>query len=176
MSPSCPTIFNGRITLDSLNGTGPYHVILNNKDFGNRLEFNNLSSGTYDFVITDALGCVLEKSVILDDGPDLSISIDKELTILFGDSVLLIPQFVPDLSGRATLKWESRDSVLCLDCTSLLVRPFVNTLYTLTYSIDGQCGETTTVLVKVKMISKAPYQIFLHLVAEAIIHCFTFLR
>ncbi|MBC7884544.1 MAG: gliding motility-associated C-terminal domain-containing protein [Saprospiraceae bacterium] len=149
-APTCQEIFNGNIILDSLNGTSPYRIIFNNVDQGSRLTYFNLSPGVYHLEVVDALGCRLEKTVTLTKGPDLNISIDPEFSILFGDSLLLAPQFGSAPNGTTNIEWISKDSIICIDCTALWVRPFVNTIYTIRYSIEGKCAQTVTVLVKVK--------------------------
>ncbi len=149
VSPSCEDVFNGSITLTSLNGTPPYNIIFNGAEVGNRQSFFNLPKGIYQIVVTDALGCVVEDEAVLLDGPDLQLIIDTEFTINFGDSILLAPEYNIDPSSLASLVWENRDSILCVGCPELWVRPLVNTIYTITYGLGGSCEQTVSVLVKV---------------------------
>lgn len=160
-SPSCEDIFNGSIILTSLNGTPPYHIVFNGTDVGNLQSFFNLASGVYQITVTDGFGCVVEQDVVLTEGPDLKLSIEPEITINFGDSILLAPEFMLDPSGQTSLVWENRDSILCVGCPELWVRPFVNTIYTITYGTGGSCEQTVSVLVKVvNDIEKAIPNIF----------------
>ena len=147
--PSCEGIFNGSIILSSLNGTPQYNVVFNGTDVGSTQSFFNLPTGIYDLVITDAYGCVVEDTIVLSEGPDLQIGIDPEVTIQFGDSILLAPEFNIDPTGLASLVWENRDSVLCIGCTELKVSPYINTIYTITYGVGSSCEQTVTILVKV---------------------------
>ena len=150
MSPICQEINNGSIVIQNLNGTAPYHIVVNTKDQGQSLSLFNLSGGNYSYTVTDSLGCVVQKDIVLPNAPDLNVGLEKEMIILFGDSLLLVPQYVQDPTGRATLKWYIRDSLLCEGCPSLWVRPFVNTYYDVEYSVNGLCKKTARVLVKVK--------------------------
>ncbi len=159
--PSCEGIFNGNINLSPFNGMPPYSVVFDSTNVGNRLSFFNLSSGTYTFVITDAFGCVVRDSVVLSEGPDLQIRIIPEVTINFGDSILLTPEYNIDPTGQALLKWENRDSIVCVGCPELWVRPLVNTVYTITYGVGSSCEQSIRILVKViNDIDKAIPNIF----------------
>jgi len=146
---SCEGIFDGSIVLSSLNGTPPYQIVFNGTDVGNRQSFLNLPTATYDFVVTDAYGCVVEESIDLTEGGNLQISIDPEVIIKFGDSILLSPVFNVDPTGLAALVWENRDSVLCIGCTELMVSPYINTIYTITYGFGSSCEQKVSILVKV---------------------------
>ena len=161
-SPDCDLVRNGKISLTGFNSIGPFMVSLNGTDRNGQTEFFNLSPGVYRFEIRDSLGCKVNEVVTLGEGANLQLDIESEILILFGDSVLLKPEFTPDLSGMAVMKWFVRDSLICSGCTELWVRPFVNTIYTIEYDINGQCKEVASVLVKVKNdIEKSIPNIFL---------------
>jgi CHU_C Type IX secretion signal domain len=149
VAPSCEGIFDGSIVLTSLNGTPPYSIVVNGTNVGNTQSFFNLQTATYNLEITDAYGCVLEDTIILSDGPDLQINIAPEVTIQFGDSILLAPEFNNGPTGLSSLIWENRDSVLCIGCSELLVSPLVNTIYTITYGVGSSCEQSVRILVKV---------------------------
>ena len=159
--PICNEVNNGIIRLASLNGTAPYQITFNGINKGSQTEFFNLSPGIYKIDITDKLGCKLSRQVVVDAGLDLSLNIDNEFSIKFGDSLLLKPEFTVDPSGLATLIWTKRDTIICDDCPELWVRPFVNSIYNLEYSIDGYCRRKKSVLVRVSNdIGKAVPNIF----------------
>jgi CHU_C Type IX secretion signal domain len=160
--PDCDLVRNGKILLTGFNGIGPFMVSLNGSDRNGQTEFINLSPGVYRFEIKDSFGCKVNEVVTLGEGPDLQLDIESDLLILFGDSLLLKPQVTPDLGGMAVMKWFVRDSLICSGCTELWIRPFVNTIYTIEYAINGQCKEVASVLVKVKNdIEKSIPNIFL---------------
>jgi hypothetical protein len=52
---------------------------------------------------------------------------------------------------EATLRltWKTAGQVICEGCPALLVRPVQNMVYTLEYSINGQCGGKAETLVRV---------------------------
>jgi len=160
--PDCDLVRNGKILLNGFNSIGPFMVFLNGADRNGQTEFFNLSPGVYRFEIKDSLGCKVNEVVTLGEGANLQLDIESEILILFGDSVLLKPKFDPDVSGMAIMNWFVRDSLICAGCTELWVRPFLNTVYKVEYSINGQCKEVASVLVKVKNdIEKSIPNIFL---------------
>ena len=160
--PDCDLVRNGKISLTGFNSIGPFMVALNGTDRNGQTEFFNLSPGVYRFEVKDSLGCKVNEVVTLGQGANLQLDIESEILILFGDSVLLNPSFTPDPNGMAVMKWYVRDSLICSGCTELWIRPFVNTIYSIEYDINGQCKEVVSVLVKVKNdIDKAIPNIFL---------------
>jgi hypothetical protein len=149
--PICSEVNNGILKLTSFNGTAPYAIDLNGVKKGNQIQFFNLQPGNFMFMVTDSFGCKIEKQVTMPIGPNLSIKIDKEIKILFGDSVLLKPELELVSSGRAVLKWTKGDStIICGDCKELTVSPYVNTVYNLEYSLDGFCKKNASILVRVE--------------------------
>ena len=81
MSPICQEINNGSIVIQNLNGTAPYHIVVNTKDLGQSLSLFNLSGGNYSYTVTDSLGCVVQKDIVLPNAPDLNVGLEKEMII-----------------------------------------------------------------------------------------------
>ena len=160
--PLCPEIKNGTLSIGDLNGQAPYTVQVNGEDKGQQFYFNNLWSGNYSVTITDSLGCMLTKSVVVPPATGLMIDIPLVISLYFGDSLLLKPILSNDPSGLAVLRWYDGDSLLCEGCTELWVRPFLNNYYTVVYEIDGFCSKKIDVLIKVTNdIDKAIPNIFM---------------
>lgn len=146
----CSEINNGILRLSSFDGIAPYTVELNGQKKGNQIQFFNLEPGQFKIIVSDSFGCKVEKQIIIPRGPDLSIKTDKEKKILFGDSLLITPELGLDPEGRAKLIWKQSDKILCSGCKELYVRPFVNTIYDVEYSIDGFCKQNASILVRVE--------------------------
>jgi gliding motility-associated-like protein len=69
-SPGCEGQANGTILLTISGGSAPYAVEwfdANGLSFASGAAISDLTAGTYTFVITDALGCILEDSVDLNN-------------------------------------------------------------------------------------------------------------
>lgn len=61
--PSCTNDSTGKITISTTTikgGKAPYLFGLNNSEFSNNSEFNNLKSGLYNIFIKDANNCIIE--------------------------------------------------------------------------------------------------------------------
>ena len=161
-SPLCAEVDNGMIEFVSLNGTPPYKISLNGLDQKGKLSYSELAPGTYSFGFIDSLGCELSRDLVINEGDNPVVTLDKESLILFGDSLLLAPVITPAPVAQSTFEWiQGRDSLACSGCPELWARPFVNTVYTFEYSIDGLCRRTATILVRVKNdIEKALPNIF----------------
>ncbi|MCO6463290.1 MAG: hypothetical protein J5I52_03990 [Saprospiraceae bacterium] len=148
--PYCEAVPNGSIRIGELNGIPPYVLFLNGQNKGNQVLFENLSAGTYKVEAIDNHGCSVIEYVEVPSNGNLEVTIDDEYFILFGDSLLLRPEGLNDLTGKAVLRWFKGDTLVCTGCTELWVRPFVNTVYTIEQSIEGLCKETVHVLVRVR--------------------------
>lgn len=147
--PYCDQIQNGTIQIDSLNGTAPYMIALNGLDVSGQRFFEDLRSGNYNIVVTDANGCSLIQTVEVPHNGSLALELESEILIYFGDSVLIQPNINGVIFGDHRLRWFVRDSLICDGCSSLTVSPFVNTIYQIEHSIDGLCKEITSILIRV---------------------------
>ncbi|MEZ4909973.1 MAG: hypothetical protein R2774_03825 [Saprospiraceae bacterium] len=146
--PFCSNIFDGRIHIDSLNGTPPY-IITFNSHVTNTTNFNNLAPGIYTIEVEDVNGCIVMKTVDLQNIFNFNLDIDTEYTINFGDSVLLKPSYTIDPTGTVQLKWFENDSLICTGCPELWVAPLKNTIYKIEYAYNAHCGEEALVHIKV---------------------------
>jgi len=60
--------------LDIQNGTAPYSILWSNSITGTII--NNLSGGTYQLEITDALGCLFNANYVINEATDLTVSFE----------------------------------------------------------------------------------------------------
>ncbi|MBT1704639.1 SprB repeat-containing protein [Chryseosolibacter indicus] len=93
-SPSCFDGTNGKIVVNTQNGVMPYSYRWNHEEWSDELvtpenELQGLHSGTYDLILTDALGCTKETGVTLIDPPKVEIKIDDEIYLCGGESIEL---------------------------------------------------------------------------------------
>jgi subtilisin-like proprotein convertase family protein len=147
--PSCEKIIDGQLRITSLNGTPPYKVSLNGSLPTSKLFFESLNPGNYLIEVSDSLGCIQTKNVIVDPAIDLDLGINKEYIINFGDSITLSPKFVGQVPDNAFIFWVAKGDTLCSTCQELTVKPTINTIYEITYGTDPDCIKSTTTLVRV---------------------------
>ena len=84
--PNCFGFFDGDITLNITGGTGSAQVSLNGGPLSSSTQYSNLSSGNYNFTISDSCGCFIDTMVTLND--PVQVQIDSVLIndeICFGD-------------------------------------------------------------------------------------------
>ena len=84
--PNCFGFFDGDITLNITGGTGSAQVSLNGGPLSSSTQYTNLSSGNYNFTISDSCGCFIDTMVTLND--PIQVQIDSVLIndeICFGD-------------------------------------------------------------------------------------------
>lgn len=65
--PPCNSFQNGVIVISAFNSVAPYQYALGTGTFGTSDTFNNLYSGSYLFHIKNALGCVVDTTIVLPD-------------------------------------------------------------------------------------------------------------
>ncbi|MFM2387147.1 MAG: hypothetical protein RL660_1904, partial [Bacteroidota bacterium] len=65
ITPVCPSIPSGTISLNATGGSAPYTFAINNGAFSGNSYWSNLAPGTYTVYIKDAKGCVTDTSFTL---------------------------------------------------------------------------------------------------------------
>ncbi|GEM_PF-7086290 len=110
-----------------IGGTAPYRYALNNQNFTNTSEIDNLQAGTYALVMQDDNGC--EKTfdqIIINNPPEVTVNLGEDQTINLGNTI--------DLKATANrqviFEWFSTDSLSCLDCATVSARPLSTANYT----------------------------------------------
>ncbi len=110
-----------------MGGTAPYRYALDNQSFGSAPEINNLQAGTYTIIMQDDNGC--EKAfdqIIINNPPAVTVNLGADQTINLGNTI--------DLKATANrqviFEWFSTDSLDCLDCATVVSRPFSTANYT----------------------------------------------
>jgi len=74
-NPSCFGMNNGMCDVNVTGGTAPYTYLWNDKSKSTGSSINNIGQGNYKVVITDAMGCSMTQSFILQDPPVLKLSL-----------------------------------------------------------------------------------------------------
>jgi len=125
---TCPEGENsGLIAITNpVGGTAPYRYALENQNFGMLPEINNLSAGTYTVVMQDDNGCEkIFDQIIINNPPEVTVNLQSDRTINLGDTVML----KATANRQVTFEWFSTDSLDCLDCATVIGRPFSTANY-----------------------------------------------
>lgn len=111
--PSCG-INNGAIICTNINGVSPISVQwnLNGSNIGNTYQVSNLGAGTYYFNATDAVGCTIDTSFILNNttGPGSLTVNSTDDTICSGTLVSICAPI-----GYAAYQWNNGATTQCID-------------------------------------------------------------
>ncbi|MEL7376053.1 MAG: gliding motility-associated C-terminal domain-containing protein, partial [Bacteroidota bacterium] len=98
-------------------GLGPYLYAINEGTFTMDSSFAGLTAGTYDLIVEDALGCQLVIDAFVAPPPELAVDIGQDLTVRFGDSLLIT---AVANSTDLTYFWSDNQG---LDTMSRFIRP-----------------------------------------------------
>lgn len=122
--PRCYGEASGQIAIDGIaGGQGPYQAMLGSVPFSVPGTLSGLKSGTYPLLVTDALGCQWDSTIIIDEPQVLAIDLGLDLKLDYGSSVVLIPQLISPGSGIVSYVWSTPDSILCVGCPSYATQP-----------------------------------------------------
>lgn len=108
---SCNGSCNGTISLDVLGSEGPYIVEWTNPVLADGTSQINLCAGSYDVLVTDALGCVETATYAITEPEVLEVSATEEYSCVDINSELCAT--VTGGSGSYTYVWDNSGSNAC---------------------------------------------------------------
>lgn len=141
----CAQIAIGQITLQVNGGLSPFTYLWSNNAITQNIF--GLRGGTYNVTTTDAYGCSVSASYLLNEG---SYNVDAQVsaTVNLGDSVELTG-IVTGGTGQETYNWTPDYHLSCAACKSPLATPYVTTVYTLQATDTNGCYGYDTVTITV---------------------------
>ncbi len=141
-APSCFGEDNGRIELETTGGTPGYIYSIDGGPFaGNRI-FIALRAGSYTVVVKDSKGCTFNTgSLVLAEPPQLTLDLGPDVTVSYGDTLVLNPQLV-GAAAPVLYEWRPRDSTVfsCLNCPNPVVRTLFQRAVTLVVTDANGCS------------------------------------
>ena len=145
----CETESNGVIAVTDISGGTPaYSYSIDAYNFSDNNEFQNLSSGNYQVLVSDMNGCI--QSFDANVGINSTSFIDEvnDLFIDQGDSIsiLLNPNFTP-----VNITWDTQISISCTDCLAPTFNPSSTTTYVVSLEDEFGCIIQRSVVVNVKV-------------------------
>ena len=156
-TPPCPNDTDGTISIENLSGaTAPYNFTLDSVEVGTTTLFSDLAGGqTYSVVIQDAIGCTTERSVFMEDLPDLILELGEDQIVELGETVQLSPfyNFAPtDFNWQVSTPLDS-----CLefsDCDKLDFLPTTSEEVILQLLIGNGCSVSDSITIQVVDVRK----------------------
>ncbi len=101
---SCPGEDDGELSITAGGGTGILEFGIDGV-YGSNTTFGSLTSGTYVLSTRDAIGCVVDTTIILTDPPAITITLDKEDVGCNGGNDGLVYVTVSGARGPVTYDW-----------------------------------------------------------------------
>jgi gliding motility-associated-like protein len=159
-APNCPEEASGSFLIEQLgDGTPPYNLSLNGQflfSFSELpFELEGLAAGTYQLLITDAVGLETQISLSIPAAEPLQLDLGPDQVIQLGQSVQLNPSF--NFSPGA-VTWTPP---LYLSCTDCLNPEIVQPLSSLTYSVqvvtDAGCLLMDEIAIEVRESEQTVY-------------------
>ncbi len=155
-TPPCPNDTDGSISVETLSGaTAPYSFTLDGVDVGTTTLFPDLASGqTYSVVIRDAIGCTTERSVLIEDLPDLILELGEDQLVELGETVRIAPfyNFTP-----TDFSWQVSTTLDCLEfseCDEFELLPTASEQVTLELLIGNGCSVADSLFIEVLDVRK----------------------
>ncbi len=143
-SPECADAATGVLQLTANGGFPPFHLISEAAFFTDTYTLTNLPAGDYSIEVVDAAGCTASTTAVLTAPPVLEIELPETLTILPGETQVLMPVF----SEMPTeIRWSPGSTLSCTDCPEPTASPDRNTLYRIeAYDANG-CRSVDSILI-----------------------------
>ena len=141
-APLCAGDCNGIIEILSQVSNLMFDIGTNN--FSSDPIADSLCSGTWNVLIMDSLGCILDTSIILNDPLPVEVSLGPDKSIAKGDSLLIEAL---STSGIESYNWFPASG--CSDCPSITVSPVESTIYRVEVVDSNQCTAMDEMLVTI---------------------------
>ncbi len=150
-SPGC----NGEVGMIRIDlvegGTGPYlYSIDNGGSFHTSNLFDNLDAGNYQVVIQDINGCQYTQPVSLTQPSGVSVYLDPEISLAFGDQTKLVAGINIPLSRIDTIIWTPEELLTHTNQPNVVtVQTFFSQEFTVTVIDTAGCSAKASVYVKI---------------------------
>ncbi len=100
----CAGSATGTVTVQGMNGVGTFEYQLNNETNTTGI-FENLAAGIYDLVVTDANGCIAERSVPVSENSDIAVESNWSMNVdCFGNDNGEIHVVAASIAGAVTFE------------------------------------------------------------------------
>jgi gliding motility-associated-like protein len=116
-TPTCAGDDDGGIILTGVEGgIPPYSYSIGGAPYGNITNYNNLIAGNYQVVVEDATGCLLQTTITVPDGNDLTLELGPDQYLTEGELADIYPQISVDTAVLVKLDWQTIANLTCPEC------------------------------------------------------------
>jgi len=147
-----PTCFgnDGMIEIQLASGNNPFfYSIDSGAIYYPSPIFNSLDAGDYFISIIDTFYCEANQTFYLPNSLKLSIQLEPEVNIQYGESYNLQAIANIPLDSIASIKWEPAAGLSCDQCPDPVASPTETTIYTVTYVDNIGCQAQAQVVITV---------------------------
>lgn len=149
----CEGDATGRLTITGTGGRPPFLYSLNGQGTTRNPVFIGLRARVYEAMVRDSSGCSASTFVTIEDGPSFSIDLPEDTTLVFGDSLLLIPVLVGGVDSLRYNWFGSYGGTLdCEDCPTALAKPEYEIDYEVVVTDGDGCTAEDRMRVSVRKI------------------------
>lgn len=138
---SCYGELDGSINLNATGGVLPYI-------YSQGPIITGLSSGVYNYQITDANNCIIPVTLSIVEPPAINISGIDYFSIYCGENIAMDVSATGG-TGNLTYNWDNSSFLSCNPCEDPVASPNKSTVFTLTVIDEMGCTETYSVLIEV---------------------------
>jgi gliding motility-associated-like protein len=158
--PTCFGFENGIIEIESVvGGYGPFNILLDGNDYGERMDIPFLALGEHELTITDSLGCVVDSLVVIDTSTLLTVLLPMDTTLVFGQLLNVLADINLPLDSIRQITWSS--NVPCDGCSSFDILPEGNMTISIEVIDINDCVVEEEFRISINRPDKLPFpQIF----------------
>ena len=131
---------DGFIVMTTEHLDAPLLYSINNSDLAASGSYTGLGAGEYYLLAEDSNGCQWDTTVLISAGRDLSVTLQGDNEIRYGDSVQLTATLSIDYDTTLTLFWSNNDLLNCTKCLTPWTQAlFHSTQFELTVTDENGC-------------------------------------
>jgi hypothetical protein len=146
--PSCFEGNDGSISISATGGSPEYFYKIEDGNFSPRVNFKNLSAGTYEVAIVDIKGCTDSILVLVGQPDPVTVDAGPDQEIELGDSTRMDGSYFPSLAGDS-LWWAPPRGIRDINDPDSYVIPPGNTTYVLSVLTEEGCLVSDSLTIRV---------------------------
>ncbi len=155
---SCPGSTDGYIEVTNIQGgTAPYQYSLNGGSTNSTGLFTPLPGGNYQVMVTDAIGCSRDTTLVLTSGFGFALDLGPDQNVLAGTNVLIQALINPISTSLFELDWSPALPDGCTTCTGFSFSASQDITYSLIATDENGCTASD----QVNIIVTVPRRVFI---------------